>query len=320
MSNARHSNEYLSFEVDNKLFGIGLNNLNQIIESKELTEIPMASDLLEGIIHHEGSILPIINVNNWLGLKNSGSGERDNILIVELETGNENLKIGLKVDRVLEVVQFNNDQIQKVPEIGVSNTEYIQAAARYRDTFIMLIDANNMFSTEELASIKESGSDRTEKILEDISSESLANIYLNFSIGQENFAVDANKVVEILDIPEITSVPGSGTEMAGVVNIRGSILSVVDLRIKFNMEVTDKDYQAATVMVLEVHTDGKLQSVGAIVDSVTEIIEIDEKQISETVSLDLPYDPAYLTGVAKVNEQFIQILNVNKVLELDTIE
>jgi len=320
MSNTSHSNEYLSFEIDKELFGINLTNLNQIIEAQELTKVPMSSDLLEGIIHHDNKILPIINFNNWLSLKNEGAGERNNVLVIEIQSGEETIKVGLKVDKVIEVMHFEANEIEKVPEIRGSKTKYIKGAARYREKFIMLVDVNNLFSSEELASIKQSSRSQVENILEEIVHDSLVNIYLSFTIGKEKMAVDANKVVEILDVPDITPVPGTDKELVGVVNIRGNILPVLDTRIKFNIDLSKENQVITTVMVLEVNTNGEQHSVGAIVDSVTDIIEIDDENINNTVSLDLPFNPEYLTGVAKVDDNFIQLMNIDKVFELNTIE
>jgi purine-binding chemotaxis protein CheW len=320
MRNTSQNNEYLSFEIDNELFGISLTNLNQIIEEQELTKVPMSSDLMEGIIHHNNKLLPIVNFHKWLTLKNEGSGEQNNILIVEVHSGEETLKIGLKVDKVLEVVHFEAHEIEKVPEIGDGNTKYIKGAARYLEKFIMLIDVDNLFTSEELASIKQSSQGQSEDILEEIAREGLLNIYLSFTIGKEKLVVDANKVVEILDMPEITPVPGSGSELAGVLNIRGNILPVLDTRIKFNINLSEKNQKITTVMVLEVNANGEQLSVGAIVDSVTDIIEINDENINKTVSLDLPFNPEYLTGVAKIKDDFIQLMSIDKVFELNTIK
>ena len=135
MSNTSHSNDYLSFEIDNELFGISLSNLNQIIEAPELTKVPLSSDLLEGIIHHDNKLLPIVNFQHWLKLNNEGTGERNNILVIEIQSEGETLKVGLNVDKVLEVVNFEAHEIEKVPEVGDNNIEYIRGAARYLETF-----------------------------------------------------------------------------------------------------------------------------------------------------------------------------------------
>ncbi len=320
MSEISFSNDYLSFEIDNELFGVNLSNLNQIIESPELTKVPKSSSLLEGIIYHNDVLLPIVNFQRWLNL-NEKKGDRSNILVLELQTEDGAVEVGLMVDKVLEVVHFNQEDIEKVPQVGDHNTDYIRGITRYLERFIMLIDIDKLFTENELATIKESRDSKTEKTLEEIALEdSFVNIYLTFSLGKEQLALDANKVVEILDVPIITPIPGSDKLLAGVINIRGSILPVVDTRLKFNIDTSKLDEKITTVMVVDVTVDGEEMSVGAIVDSVTDIIEIADEDINSAVSLDLPFNPAFLKGVAKVKDSFIQLMNSDKVFELKTIE
>lgn len=321
MSINSNNNDYLSFEIDKELFGVNLNSLNQIIESPELTKVPKASDLLEGIIYHNNKLLPIVNLQNWLNIENQGIGERNNVLVIELRTDEGVIDVGLKVDKVLEVVHFEDEEIEKVPEVGNGNTKYIRGVARYLEKFIMLIDVEKLFTEKELETIKQSRDTKVEEQLEEIAlADSYVNTYLTFTLGKEKLAVDANRVVEILDVPQITPVPGSEAHLAGIVNIRGSILPVVDTRLKFNIDITEENQKITTVMVLDVLINGDELSVGAIVDSVTDIIEIAEEKISDTVSLDLPFNQEYLKGVAKVNDNFIQLMNIDKVFELKTIE
>ncbi len=321
MSEVSINSDYLSFEIDDELFGINLRNLNKIIESPALTKVPKSSDLLEGIIYHNNELLPIINFQKWLNLPDTTKGNRANILVIELQTDEESIEVGLMVDKVLEVVRFEQEHIEKVPQVGNHKTDYIKGITRYLERFIMLIDVDSLFTEKELSSIKESKDSKTETILEDlIQEESLVNIYLTFSLGKEKLAVDANKVVEILDVVKITPVPGSGSLLAGVINIRGSILPVVDARLKFNIDISDEKSDITTVMVVDVNVNGEEIPVGAIVDSVTDIIEIIDNDINSAVSLDLPFNPAYLKGVAKVKDSFIQLINADKVFELELVE
>ena len=322
MSNITQSNDYLSFEIGDELFGVNLSNLNQIIETPELTNVPKSSDLLEGIIYHNEVVLPIVNFQRWLTMDNKADRDKmNNILVIELDIDGEKLELGLMVDKVLEVVHFNANAIEKAPEVGDHTTDYIRGIARYAEQFIMLIDVDNLFTKKQLEAIKQSKDTKAKETLEDITqADKLVNIYLTFSLGNENLAVDANKVVEILDVPTITPVPGSDVELAGIINIRGSILPVVDTRLKYNIAISEENQKITTVMVVDVNVNGEELSVGAIVDSVSDIIEIADEDISSAVSLDLPFDPAFLKGVAKVKDHFIQLMNIDKVFELKQLE
>ena len=319
MSSTDLNNDFLAFEIDDELFGVNLVNLIQIIETPEVTKVPMSSDLMEGIILYNNEALPIINFQTWLSSQKSVDEFRDNVLVVELKSEEGNIKVGIKVDKVIEVIHFEENEIDRVPEIKGGDSKHIKGVVKYDNRFLMLIDIDKLFNSVELKTIKESKGEVEEHILEqqDIAKD-YTNTYISFTIGKEKLAVDANKVIEILNVNEITRVPGSDEYMVGVVNIRGSVLPVIDPRRKFNIKKRKTLPENITVMILDVETDGEDKHLGTIIDSVTNIIEIDQEDIKNTVSLDLPFNPEFLVGVAKVDGQFIQVMNIDKVFELES--
>lgn len=313
------NNDFLSFEIDDELFGINLANLIQIIETPEVTKVPMSSELMEGIILFNNEALPIINFRNWLNEQNNSNEFRDNVLVVELASDEGNVKVGIKVDKVIEVIHIEEHEIDKVPEIKGGDSEHIRGIVKYDKRFLMLIDINKLFNAVELKAIKASKGEIKDELLDDETiAKDYTNTFISFTIGKEKLAVDANKVIEILNVPEVTKVPGSDEYMVGVVNIRGSVLPVIDPRKKFNIKKRKSLPETVTIMVLDIYTDGENQSLGTIIDSVTSIIEIEEEKINNSVSLDLPFNPEYLLGVAKVEDQFVQIMNIDKVFALES--
>ena len=317
MSSDSLTNDFLSFDIDGELFGIDLSHVNQIIEAPELTKVPRSSELLEGIIHHNDSTLPIINFRKWLKTDNPISENKSSILIVDVKTMEGSIQVGLMVDTVSQVLTFKEDAIEQAPEIGKdARTEFIRGITRYGDQFIMLIDVDELFTDEELGSIKESNEAEAILNLESsVVTDDFINTYLTFTIGKEKLAVDANKVVEILDVSKVTGVPGSAEHLAGVVNIRGSILPVIDTRITFNVGDAASD-SSNTIMVLDIQEGNEHTSVGAIVDAVNDIVEIQDEDINLSPSLELPFDPEFVKGVAKVGKEFVQLMNINKVFEI----
>lgn len=318
MSSTEINNDFLAFEIDDELFGINLVNLIQIIETPDVTKVPMSSDLMEGIILYNNEALPIINFQTWLSSHKSVGEFRDNVLVVELKSEEGNVKVGIKVDKVIEVLHFEENEIDNVPEIKGGDNKHIKGVVKYDNRFLMLIDIDRLFNSVELKSIKESKGNVEDHVLEqqDIAKD-YTNTFISFTIGKEKFAVDANKVIEILNVTEITRVPGADEYMVGVVNIRGSVLPVIDPRKKFNIKKRKSLPENIIIMILDVKTDGEDKHLGTIIDSVTSIIEIDQEEINNTVSLDLPFNPEYLLGVAKVDGQFIQVMNIDNVFELE---
>ncbi len=142
--------------------------------------------------------------------------------------------------------------------------------------------------------------------------------YLSFQLGNEMFAADVGKVLEILELRPITKVPRSPEYMRGVINLRGNVLPVLDTRIKFGMEVKE-DTIDTCIVVLNVLMEGEPLTLGALVDSVEEVLELGEGDIEPPPSIGSKFNPEYLHGMVKRDENFIMVLNIDKVFSVDEL-
>jgi purine-binding chemotaxis protein CheW len=142
--------------------------------------------------------------------------------------------------------------------------------------------------------------------------------YLSFKLGEEVFAVHVNDVLNILEMTKITAIPKAPRYLKGVINLRGMVLPIVDARLKFNMD--EKEYTTNTcIIVMDLESNGQLVHVGFIVDQVLEVLELDAKQIEPAPSLGTSYKAEFITGMAKVNDDFVMLLNMEKIFSLDEI-
>ena len=142
--------------------------------------------------------------------------------------------------------------------------------------------------------------------------------YLTFKLGDEEFAAHVGKVLNILEMTKITEVPKSPNYMTGVINLRGSVLPVIDTRIKFGM--TPTEYTASTcIVVMDIDLEGESVHVGALVDAVQAVIEIDHDQIMPPPSLGNKYRSEFIEGVANVNDTFVMILNMDEVFSSEDL-
>ncbi len=144
------------------------------------------------------------------------------------------------------------------------------------------------------------------------------NSYLSFKLGDEEFAAHVGKVLNILELTKITEVPKAPDYMKGVINLRGTVLPVVDTRIKFGMKPTE--YTTNTcIVVMEVELDNDIVQVGALVDAVQAVLEIDDSQIQPPPSIGSKYKSEFIYGMVKVDEKFIMLLDMEKVFSSDEI-
>jgi purine-binding chemotaxis protein CheW len=144
------------------------------------------------------------------------------------------------------------------------------------------------------------------------------NSYLSFKLGDEEFAAHVSKVLSIMEMTKITKVPKSPEYMKGVINLRGQVLPVVDTRIKFGMSPTEFTKNTC-IVVMEVELENDSVQVGTLVDSVQEVLEITEDQIQPPPSIGSKYQSQFIYGMAKVDEKFIMLLDMDKVFSAEEI-
>lgn len=145
-----------------------------------------------------------------------------------------------------------------------------------------------------------------------------SNSYLTFLLGEEHFAVSVIKVIEILEVPKITVVPRAPDYLRGVINLRGSVLPVLDTRIKFNLSATEMTVSTC-IVVLEVVIEDELVVLGALVDAVNEVIELKKEDIKPSPSLGGTYNIEFIEGVVRIKDEFIMLLNIGKVFSTDEL-
>ncbi len=145
-----------------------------------------------------------------------------------------------------------------------------------------------------------------------------SNSYLTFKLEDELFAAHVSKVLNILELMRITKVPKAPDYMKGVINLRGSVLPVIDTRIKFGLSPTEFTIYTC-IIVMNITIDGESVNVGALVDSVQEVIEIEKDSILPSPSIGNKYKSEFIQGMMKWGEQFIMLLDVDKVLSTEDI-
>ena len=136
--------------------------------------------------------------------------------------------------------------------------------------------------------------------------------YLTFRLDEEEYAVDVTGVQEILEVPDITRVPKMPDYMCGIINVRGSVVPVVDLRLRFGMAKTEKTIDTC-IIVLEIDLNDKKSIIGTLADSVDEVIELKEAQTEAVPEIGTRIKVDFIKAVGKRNDQFIMILDVDKI-------
>jgi len=151
-----------------------------------------------------------------------------------------------------------------------------------------------------------------------VTESSETNQYLTFNLDNEVFGLAILKVREVLDFTSITRVPQTPAYMRGVINLRGSVVPVMDLRLKFNMAQTEKTVNTC-IIITEVEMNGELVVLGALADSVQEVVDLDASQIEPPPHMGTRLRAEFIKGMGKHGDGFIIVLDIDRVFSSEEI-
>jgi purine-binding chemotaxis protein CheW len=143
--------------------------------------------------------------------------------------------------------------------------------------------------------------------------------YLTFTLGSETYALEVGHVREVLEMTSITPLPRTPQYMRGVINVRGSVVPVVDLRLKLGMTRTENTIDTC-IVVLEIGTDGGSMTVGTLVDAVQEVVDFDSAKVEPPPRLGTAVRTEFLRGIGKREERFVMILEIGRIFEAEELD
>jgi purine-binding chemotaxis protein CheW len=136
--------------------------------------------------------------------------------------------------------------------------------------------------------------------------------YLTFSLVDEDYALEVFKVREVLELIKITRVPRMPTFMLGVINLRGSVVPVVDLRLKLGLDAPEAT-QDSSIIILEISVGEEVLLLGIYVDSVHEVVDFDGEDLEPAPKIGSKIQSDFIRGVGKRNDEFVMILDLDRV-------
>ena len=141
------------------------------------------------------------------------------------------------------------------------------------------------------------------------------NQFLTFRLAEEDFGVEILRVQEIKKFSNITPIPNTPSYIRGVINLRGTVVPIIDLRTKFNMPQADYN-QYSVVIVVNVGS----RVMGLVVDAVSDVLNVGNDDYEPAPSLGGDVDTSFITGLAKTGERLITLLNIDNLVRLDDHE
>ncbi|MEO5358727.1 MAG: chemotaxis protein CheW [Nitrospirae bacterium YQR-1] len=142
--------------------------------------------------------------------------------------------------------------------------------------------------------------------------------FLTFKLDDEVFALHIEKIREVLEFTTVTKMPRTPEFMRGVINLRGSVVPVIDLKQKFGMSFTDKAVDTC-VVITEVDMEGEKIVLGAMVDSVKEVMELERNAIEPPPKIGTQLSNEFIEGMGKQGEEFIILLDIDRIFSANEL-
>jgi purine-binding chemotaxis protein CheW len=140
-----------------------------------------------------------------------------------------------------------------------------------------------------------------------------AQSFVVFRLGGEGYALEVMRVQEVLDVPAMTEVPGSPKSLLGVINLRGHVVPVYDLRIPFGLKENAKPDRAPSVLIVETEAGNDSQVTGLLVDRVSDVLEFSPEEVQPSPQLGLGKTTPYVRGLIRHQDGFLLVLDVDRV-------
>jgi len=150
------------------------------------------------------------------------------------------------------------------------------------------------------------------------SSGNIAGQYLSFSLGDEDYGIDVLKVQEIRGWEEVRPLPDTPDYVKGVLDLRGFIVPIIDMRLRFNL--ASAEYTATTVtIILNMDTGDESRVIGIVVDGVSDVLDLQEQDIKQAPSLGKKIDTRYLMGMVSMEHRVVLLLDADNLLDPDEL-
>lgn len=308
----------------------------EIILLPRVTPIEEAPAYVIGLVNVRGKIIPIIDLNLVFGHAQMRYGLTDKIIIMEMNS----LKLGVIVNEVFEVENVFSVNIEPVPVYGRADyppVHFLSGEVKDGENIIMLLNHSNIFSHTEY--VKEITQDFKIVVCGEFSPEASSEEKIVFherakaliqpmesftvsagralaviSLGDEYYGVDAGLISEFSNLREVTAVPCTPAHVVGNINLRGDILTVIDIRKMLNIEKRDSVVNAK-VMVLQ----AGVLFIGVMINDAVEIINVQESDIRPLPSASDSEINDFIKGELSYRQKMLSVLDLEKLLKKEEL-
>ncbi|MFH1776567.1 MAG: chemotaxis protein CheW [Candidatus Omnitrophota bacterium] len=316
------------FSVDSKEYAIDIRHVREVIRLKNVVPVPDAPAFVEGIITREGKVITLVNMQKKLGIGPGNTHRQDRIIVTQ---SNGHL-IGIVVDNVIEVLSVESADVI-MPEELLKDAAYLIGIAKIDQKLILIADVEKFFTDQDKQNIKEVHEKVQEPIQVQAKLGKQGDLEMNkdesgkkqnkkkmlrvvsFTLANEHYCVEVNQTKEVIPLKEITNVPNTPEFIVGAMNLRGSIISVIDIKTFFGLAQKEKTKNTKIII-----TDVTGRVVGILVDKLRDAVLIEPDALQPPLVTLKNRLAACTKGQVQINNQILIVLDMEKILTCPEIE
>lgn len=303
--------QLVSFFLDNEEFALDIEYVREIIRYPQIVQVPNVPSYIKGVISLRDRLLPVIDMRIMLDTGSAEVTDSTRVIVLEID----DIQVGLVVDKVNEVARIPRSTIFPPPQTFTGEArDQLKGIARLDGgkRIIMLIDPTNIMTSQEFHDIRAMEStetdtaDESKDLFKDIDEEQV----VVFKLAGEQYGVAVTQVQEINRLSKITKVPRAPRFVEGVVNLRGEVIPLIDLRKRFEIETNE--YTEFTRIIV---SDISAKKIGIIVDEVLEVLRIPRNLLEKAPDiLEGNQAARFMNGIANLNNRMIMMLDLENIL------
>jgi len=297
---------FVTFRLGTESFGIALHEVEEIVELPTVTKVPDGPDYVLGVICLRDQVMPLIDLSEILSI-DQGQTERLRDKVVLLSFGSA--KIGVVVDDIEEILRVQDDQVLPPPQtLSEAEREHLEGILLLPGRMVSLINVLKIITgddQEKIAAMGQGLGQYDARTQETIPSLEL----VVFRLGPESYGLRLHEVREIIMVGQITPVPRAPQFVDGVLNLRGEVMPVVDLRTRFGLARVE----ATSISRILITSIGGVFT-GLVVDAVDEVRPVDLHRFGPPPSVTAVGANRYIEKVARLDNGMIFLLELRQLL------
>jgi len=297
---------FVTFRLGRESFGIALHEVEEIVELPPVTKVPDAPDYVLGVICLRDHVMPLVDISEILSIQQEGV-ERKRDMVVLLSFGSA--KIGVVVDEIQEILRVQEGQTLPPPQtLSEGEREHLSGILLLPGRMVSLINVLKIITGDDQEKIAAMGQGLG--LADSRTQEAVPSLELVvFRLGPENYALRLHEVREIVMVSQITPVPRAPVFVDGVLNLRGEVMPVVDLRTRFGLERVE-----ATSISRILITSIAGVFTGLVVDAVDEVRPVELSRFGPPPSVTTVGANRYIEKVARLDTSMIFLLELQQLL------